>query len=254
MADNSQEPSRGFFEKLRPFVRDAVEKSYPASAITLIALRNSKPDLAKRIFVEAVIAPAKAAIAGYITPSTLKLFEELESRFRQDDITRLFYEVEIIVASRMIAEMFVRLTPMHEAMFQQPVRGLQGMLTPIGADLAWHLSMIVRPAIAELVALRERRVQLLLVAEVAGADAVTATMEEFAGYKRDSFMESVWQWLGLQNLDDGTRKRFADFIAAGSDERIAAVQQKLEGCAFLGKETVEQMIDEIFTGEEHIEF
>lgn len=234
MSDDNEESLHGFFDKLRPFVLDAVQKSYPASAVSLTALRNVKPELAKKVFVEAIISPAKQAIQEYLSPATLGLFEEIESRFLQDGITILVAEVELIVSSRMIAEMFERLTPEHEHMFQEPVRYLRGPLTAAGARLAHWIAKDIHHTLIRLAALRERRVQLLLTSALVGEDAVKTAAEHFAVYRRDSLMRSVWGWLSCQNLGETKLIEFADYIAKGSDEHIEKMNQQLERMCLSG--------------------
>ena len=249
------DPLRGFFERMRPFVRSAVEGTHPGSAISLHALRKTKPELAKRIFIEAVLEPIKALFGKDIPSEVLERLEEIESKFRQESIVDLLYEAELLVAARLTSKWFLAHSGEYERLTLEPVNDKQGYLTPGGAQLLGWITNDVTRTVAKLAALRERRVQLLLATAMAGTEAMEEAVERVTSDKHGAVMQAVWGMLLCQNFkSDESRRRLADQIAGRSDERIEALRERLEGCAFMREETVRRIVDEIFTGEEYIEF
>jgi hypothetical protein len=245
----------GFFERLDHFARQVVQQTWPASVVSLTALRSVYPDLARRIFVEAAVAPIRIFFGTDMTPEIEERLAEIESRFRQEEVSTLLYELELILASRFIERQVARELPTAQQVMGEREKHPVLMRTYAGNFvLDVVVKALVNDYLIKLASFRERRVQILLAMALAGEEALTNALACHASYRKGVVLEAVFSWLHLQGLDDDTCRRITDQVAHGSDVHIEKTLHALEGCAFLGPKTVAHILGEIFTGEREIVF
>jgi len=244
---------RDLLEEMRVFVQKAVDEHFPASAVTLEALRKYHPELAKAVFAEAVIGPAKRAIGEHITEEALARLEELEDRLWQEPITNLYRDVETIVSSRLLHGIFEScLTDI--AKMRMGEADASGKLTDRGVWLAEALAKDVAEMLGRLATVRERRVQILLAGALLGKDVVQEAVKTYSGYHRGALLASVHSWLGLQKISENRRTSLMERLEGKPDEIIELFLDKLEGTAFLHYSHIEKMARELLDKEEYIEF
>ena len=249
------EALRGLLSTMRGFVQEAVDKIFPASAITFETLRKENPELAKVIFNEAVIHPAKDALRDYPSVEAFRLLDDMEERIRQESITNLYYEIEVIVASRLLWGIFEREKPGLEKFGMGSARDDSGTLTGSGWYLADIIAQNVAEALARLAGVREHRVQLMLTAALVGRPAVEEASNRFAQYRRGSLLAAVAGWLNTSKLPQRKRDVLIEQLAARApDEYIEKLEGKLAGTAFLGESAIQHIAHELLSGQEYLEF
>ena len=254
----SDKSVEGLLDNISEFVKKAVQETYPASVVSLEAIRKTDFELARTLFKETVIDPAREVLKIYSGQDAEVLFGEIEARLRQESITQLYHEVDTIVASRLMTCFF----DAHDAqtlvtgIFSgTPPRDGEGKLT--SSDV-WMLEGITKELtwlIAKLASVRERRLILYLTGTIVGKKTVEEATKVYGSHKREILLHSISLWLEPQNLEKDFRAKLIKHLAQhGSDTDIEAFSEELMGNSFLGEEAIRNMVLEVFTGIEHIEF
>ncbi len=248
-------PLRKVVAEMGAFAHQGAEETFPASAISLTAVRETKPALAKLIFSESVIAPARELLIKYgCADEAFQKLEELESRFLQEPVVSVLYDVELLLASRLISRLWDINCADYERMCLEPTRNDRGDLIG-GFQLLHWLSDDIAAMFGELANVRERRVQLLLAGAAAGPKALEKALSQSGEYHKGAILQSVYDWLLLNGIDDKERRtRLTDAIAEHTDEKIYRFLNRLVGCTSMTDEYVRTLVDEIFTGEREIKF
>ena len=254
MAEDA-DPFAGLVSQLRTFVRTAVDQTQAASAVALEAIRRKDPELARSIFKEAVLEPAREVLRSYKGTDVEPLLQELESRIRQDDIPTLYHEVETIIASRWLWHFYEAVQTDLEKWVGHPARDKAGQVTGSGVWLLGHLSHDLAWVIAKLASVRERRIQLCLTAHIVGKEALAEAFKKVGSYKREILLHTIYNWLGPNVNDQELRQKIVKYAAEyGSDEHIEKFASELMGTSYMGEREIQIMFWEIFNREEHIEF
>ncbi|HVM58773.1 MAG TPA: hypothetical protein VMT80_00350 [Candidatus Paceibacterota bacterium] len=255
METELDDPLMGLFSKLHAFVRDIVDEEYPASAIVLEALRTKEPELAKRAFVETVTAPVRELFAKIgADASAQAALEELESRFRQDSVTQLFYEAQVLAGSRLAWATWCRLEKWNRENEGYPLYDAKGAYTwQAWSYIGWITADVTR-AVGRLAGIRERRIQLILAAHIAGKEEVERALAQFSGYKRGALLASLTEQLLCSIEGDSLKNIMSHLAEHGSDEAIEELHARFAGTHDVPRKMIDKIVTEVLTKEEDIEF
>lgn len=247
-------PEGGIMRHIQEFCEQAVESTFPASAVALDALRGTNPELAKQIFEEAVIEPARSLLQMYKEKDAEQLLAEILSMFRQSDMTLLYQKVDTIVASRLLWCIYKAGEDGVEQLFDEPAVK-DGQITGGGIDLLRFAASDVNHAVARMAAQRERRAIIGMATAIAGGEAVKTATAKFGQYEREMMVQVIWDWLGPNVNDQVFRRKVTEYIDQhASFDQMTAFRDRLAGVAFAGEEYIREIGWEIFDKEEYLEF
>ncbi len=250
MVIEDQDPLEGLFEKLHSLVLNELLGNVPSSLVAIGAVRRTNPELAKRIFVEGFLAPSRALLAD--SASALLYLEELESRFRQDEMIAIYRDWETLVMADLIRSGYQGLI----AETEERVLDENRELTSMGKMFFNSLVDKVQERLSLIVVSCERLVLLLLAASIAGEEAVAAEIEVHRTAIRPSLLHNIESWLLGNGYDQDTPGLIAQMerIASASDARVMRTYRMLLGCYFWPRSAIEQRLNAILGVAEEIEF
>jgi hypothetical protein len=250
------EALRGWLSKMRDFAQDTIDQSYPASSITFEALRATNPELAKAIFREAVIEPAKRVLRNYPTDEAFALLDGLEDQFLQVPAVELYFDAEVIVATRLMWGIFERTAPEAEKFVAYgPMRDQHGVLTDPAWFLAKDIARDIATSLAGMAGTREQRVQILLAAVVAGKAAVDEATATHTGYRRGGLLRAVSNWLGINKISRAKQASLMEQLEKNApDEYIQSLCEASAGFSFLKLDDIRYIAHEMLSGKEYIKF
>lgn len=254
MDQEAPNPLEGFFQRMEKFVRDIVHEEEPASAIVLEALRAKDSGLAKRFFIEAVVDPVRQLLRDRdiaADANVFKALEELESRFRQEPVIQLLYEAEVIFGSWLTGALWAELERLFKEKDLGKLKDAAGEFTAYGGWYLQALTTEVCHALGRLAGVRERRIQLLLAAHIAGPEAVQEALGRFAGYKRDELLEEVFQQLLCSIPEKRARHIVSQLDEYGSNAQVYEMHLRFAATGGLPRSYVEKMLREVLSVKEH---
>lgn len=244
------DPLEGLFEKLSSLVLNELLGTVPSSLVALGAVRRTNPDLAKRIFVESFLASSRVFLAD--SASALLYLEELESRFRQDEIIAIYHDWETLVMADLMRSGYQELLAQTEGR----VLDEKQELTPVGKMFFNSLVGHVREQLSFVIVSSERLVPLLLAASIAGEEAVMAEIEVHRAVSRPSLLENIRFWLLGNGYDEDTPELASQMerIASSSDQDVMRIHRTLLGCYFCPRSAIEERLNAILAVAKEIEF
>lgn len=244
------DPLEGLFEKLSSLVLNELLGTVPSSLVALGAVRRTNPDLAKRIFVEGFLAPSRALLAD--SASALLYLEELESRFRQDEMIAIYHDWETIVMADLMRSGYQELLAQTEGRVLDENREL----TSTGKMFLNSLVDHVREQLSFVVVSSERLVPLLLATSIAGEEAVMAEIEVHRAASRPNLLQNIESWLLGNGYDEDPPELASQMerIASSSDQDVMRIHRTLLGCYFWTRAAIEQRLNAILGVAEEIEF
>jgi hypothetical protein len=241
MSTETRDPLEGLFEKLTPFVLNELLGDVPASLVALGALRRTDPILARRIFIEAFLAPTRILLGD--STSAIAYLEEIESRFYQDDIIAIFRDWETLVMADLLRSFYQQLLETTEGRILDD----EGKLTGGGRIFFDCVVRQVRDQLALVVVSCEKLVPLLLVASMTGNEALEEEIAMHRTAHRPGLLASVESWLLVNGYDKDTPELEIQMkrLAAVSDADLVSAQRALLGSFFCPRSVIEERLNSI---------
>ena len=250
MSTDTHDPLEGLFEKISSVVLHELLGDVPASLIALGALRRTDADLAKRIFIESFLTPSRVLLAN--SASAIAYLEEIETRFRQDDIITIFRDWETVIMADLLSSKYQALLENTGGRILDEDCGLTG-----GGQLLFdEVVEEVRTQLALVVVSCEKLVPLLLVASMAGNEALEKEIDIHRRAHRPGLLSNIEGWLLGNGYDQDTpelRKQM-ERIAATSDSDLVRAQRALLGCYFWPRSAIEERLNAILGVVEELKF
>jgi len=250
MSTETNDPLEGLFEKLSPLVLNELLGDVPASLVALGALRRTNPELAKRIFIEAFLAPSRMLFED--CASAIAYLEEIEAQFLQNDIVATFRDWETLVMADLMRSGYQRLFEDTEGR----ILNEEGRLTGGGRIFFDCVVREVRDRLALVVVSCERLVPILLVASISGSQALEEEIETHRAAHRPGLLACVESWLLGHGYDQDTpelRKQM-ERIASASDADLVSAQRALLGSFFCPRSVIEDRLNAILGVAGELEF
>lgn len=249
MPTNTHDPLEGLFEKLRLLVLNELLGNVPSSLVAIGAIKRTDPDLARRIFIESFIAPSRLLLTD--SASALVYLDEIETRFRQDDVIVMWHDWETLLMADLLRSGYQELLTRTEGRILDEKREL----TPTGKQFFNNLVEDVRARLSLVVVSSERLVPLLLAASIAGTEALAAEIEIHRTASRPSLLRNIEHWLLGNGYDQDTPELRSQMerIASASDQDVMSVHRALLGCWFWPRSAIEERLNAVLGVAEDID-
>lgn len=238
MSDDIRDPLEGLYKRVRSVCPGGLMENIPSSVLAIGALKEARPDLAKRVFIEGLLEPTREAFGE--SASILAYLDEIESRFTQEDTVLLFRDWEIAVMVEVFRPALQDLVERGGKMF----RGEEGYLNSLGHYYVQEVTNFVQWKLAVVVMRCEKAVPLMLAAALVGEEALQAQISRHRDPYRGQHLVEIARMLCGNGFEPESPEleRQMRVLESSNDEVIKKVFMELQGCWFSRREVIEERI------------
>lgn len=245
----SEDPRTRLLESLWHLQIDAMLQRVPASAVALAAIKQTNPELAKRLFYEGYIQPAIEMLGG---PTKLKRTEtllEFQDRFWQEDVPELCRALEMFVAEQLLVDTLDSLANRSLAPIVK-----EGELTEIGRSLFSSVVDSARSSLSTFIVSIEKRMMLLLGEVIAGPEAIEKEIARELSKWRPAYLREVASMLFINGFKEVHLRQAMAYIEKSTDAEVLACFLSLQGYYGMNKEAMEEKLRNLLSIPEDIKF